>query len=93
MRRVVLPLLAPTLLNSWLLHFLGATRALVIFLFIYQPASKVLSIDIFEKMIGSEAQQATVLGVILTAISMVVAIFARVVARRQRRTMEVAAIG
>ncbi len=89
MRRVVLPLLAPTLLNAWLLKFLQATRALVIFLFIYQPQSKVLSIDIFEKIIGGEAQQATVLGVILTAISMVIAVFARVVASRQRREMEV----
>ncbi len=88
MRKVVIPLLAPTLLNAWLLKFLSATRALVIFLFIYKSQSKVLSIDIFQRMLGGEPQQAAVLGVILTAISMVIAIFARFIASRQRRVME-----
>ena len=89
MSRIVMPLLAPTLLNAWLLSFLGATRALVVLLFLYVPASKVLAIDIFERMQTSQPQEAAVLGVMLTAISMVVAIVARIVALRQRRLMEV----
>ncbi len=90
--RVVIPLLAPTLLNGWLISFLGATRALVVLLFIYLPASKVLSIDIFERMQSTEPQQAAVLGVVLTAISMAVATVARLVMRQQRRAMEPPAI-
>ncbi len=92
MRRVVMPLLAPTLLNAWLLSFLGATRALVVLLFLYLPSSMVLSIEIFRAMIGTRPQQAAILGVVLTAISMVVAIVARVLALRQRRLMEVVAV-
>ncbi|MBI4297758.1 MAG: iron ABC transporter permease [Chloroflexi bacterium] len=87
MRKVVLPLLAPTLLNSWLLSFLVGTRALLLLLFIYVPSSKVLSIDIFERLQSNEPQQAAILGVILTAISFVVALAARYVAARQRRAM------
>ncbi len=91
MRKVVMPLLMPTVLNAFLLGFLGATRALVVLLFIYVPSSKVLSIDMFERMVGTQPQQAAILGVILSAISMVVATVARVVALRQRRFMEVVA--
>ena len=87
MNRVVLPLLAPTILNSWLFLFLVGTRALILILFIYLPASQVLSIDIFQRMQSSEQQQAAVLGVILTAISMVVATVARLLAARQRQAM------
>ncbi len=89
MRRVVMPLLMPTLLNAWLLSFLGATRALVVLLFIYMPASRVLSIDIFTRALSTRHQEAAILGVILTIISMVVAIVARVLALRERRLMEV----
>ena len=89
MRRVVIPLLIPTLLNAWLLAFLSATRALLVILFIYTPASRVLSIDIFQFMIGSRPQEAAILGVILTAITMVVAVAARALAIRQRSLMEV----
>ena len=89
MRTVVIPLLMPTLLNAWLLSFLGATRALVVLLFIFIPSSMVLSIDIFTLMMGNRPQEAAILGVILTAISMVVAVVARVLALRQRKLMEV----
>ncbi|MBI4297396.1 MAG: iron ABC transporter permease [Chloroflexi bacterium] len=89
MRRVVVPLLMPTLLHAWLLIFRGATSALVVLLFIYRPSSKVLAIDIFERMLTNQPQQAAILGVLLTAISMVVAIVARVLAFRQRRSLEI----
>ncbi len=88
MRRVVLPLLAPTLLNEWLLCFLGATRALVILLFIYKPGTKTMSLEIFNMMTASDMQPAAVLGVVLTAVTMVVATLAAFVAGRQRRMLE-----
>ncbi len=92
MRRVVIPLLAPTLLNAWLLSFLGSTRALVVLLFIYVPSSKVLSIDIFERMMTSQPQQAAILGVMLTILSMAIAAIARLIAFSQRRQLEPAQI-
>ncbi len=88
MKKVVLPLLAPTLLNEWLLSFLSATRALVVLLFIYLPKSKTLSLEIFDNMASGAMQPAAVLGVVLTAITMVVATVAALVADRQRRALE-----
>ncbi len=88
-RRIVLPLLAPTLLSSWLLGFLAGTRALLIVMFLYLPSSRVLSLDIFERWQSIEWEEAAVLGVILTAITVIVAAIAQVVAARQRKAMDV----
>lgn len=95
MRKVVVPLLAPTLVSAWLLGFLFATRTLVTLLFIYAPSSKVLSIDIFEQWGtsgGGRWETAAVLGLMLTGITMVVAIVAQIVGNRARRTMEMPSV-
>ncbi len=89
MRKVVLPLLAPTLLSCWLLGFLAGTRALLIVMFIYLPSSKVLSLDIFQRWGSIEWEESAVLGVMLTAITVVIAAVAQVVAARQRRAMDI----
>ena len=92
-RKVVMPVIMPTLLNQGLLSFVMATRALVVLLFMYMPASVVLSIDIFTHMMTNEPQVAAILGVILTALTTGVAILARIVAFRQRKVMEVVPVG
>jgi len=78
--RILLPLLAPTLLTSFVLLFLVASRNLSLILFFYGPDSRVLASMIWENWSGSNPERALVAGLILMAISMValaVALFIR----------------
>jgi iron(III) transport system permease protein len=78
--RILLPLLAPTLLTSFVLLFLVASRNLSLILFFYGPDSRVLASMIWENWSGSNPERALVAGLILMAISMLalsVALFIR----------------
>ena len=69
--RILLPLLAPTLLTSFVLLFLVASRNLSLVLFFYGPDSRVLASMIWENWSGSNPERALVAGLILMSISMV----------------------
>lgn len=88
MWKVVIPLMIPTIVSGWLLGFLGSIRSLVLLLFIYVPASKVMSIHIFELWGSDRLEQAAVLGLMLTVLCLFVAIVAQYVAHRARQSME-----
>jgi len=90
MRRVVLPLLAPALVNNWLLRFFAASQALILILYIVLPGSNTVPVLMFQFMMSSgDQQRAAALGVALSAICLVAAILARIVVARERRVMEV----
>ena len=80
--RILLPLLAPTLLTSFVLLFLVATRNLSLILFFYGPDSRVLASMIWENWSGSNPERALVAGLILMAISMVALAVALFIRRR-----------
>jgi iron(III) transport system permease protein len=80
--RILLPLLAPTLLTSFVLLFLVASRNLSLVLFFYGPESRVLSTMIWENWSGSNPERALVAGLILMSISMVALGVALLIRRR-----------
>jgi iron(III) transport system permease protein len=80
--RILLPLLAPTLLTSFVLLFLVASRNLSLILFFYGPESRVLASMIWENWSGSNPERALVAGLILMSISMVALSVALLIRRR-----------
>jgi iron(III) transport system permease protein len=68
--RILLPLLAPSLLSSFVILFLVASRNLSLILFFYGPESRVLASMVWENWSGSNPERALVAGLILMAISM-----------------------
>jgi iron(III) transport system permease protein len=81
-RRVMLPLLAPTLITSFVLLFLIATRNLVLIIFFYKPESRVLSAILWEGWRGGNPERALVAGLIMMGISMVALTVALLIRRR-----------
>jgi len=81
-RRVMLPLLAPALVTSFVLLFLIAIRNLVLIVFFYKPESRVLSAILWEGWRGGNPERALVAGLIMMAISMVALLIALQVRKR-----------
>ncbi len=69
MRVIMLPLLAPALLSSFVLLFLLAARNLALVLFFYTPDSRVLSTVLWEAWNGNSIEQGLVAGVMMMFIS------------------------
>ncbi|MFN0071400.1 MAG: ABC transporter permease [Chloroflexota bacterium] len=80
--RIILPLLAPSLLSSFVLLFLLASRNLSLILFFYGPESRVLASMVWENWSGSTPERALVAGLILMAISMAALAVALLIRRR-----------
>ena len=68
--RVLLPLLAPALLTSFILLFLAAIRNLVLVVFFYTPNSRVLSVIRWEGWNGQAPERALVAGLLMMALSL-----------------------
>jgi iron(III) transport system permease protein len=68
--RVLLPLLAPALLTSFILLFLAAIRNLVLVVFFYTPNSRVLSVILWEGWNGQAPERALVAGLLMMALSL-----------------------
>ncbi len=79
-RRVMLPLLAPALMTSFVLLFLFAIRNLVLVIFFYTAQSRVLSTMLWEEWQSNYMAQALTLGLlmaVLGAIALGLALFLR----------------
>ena len=81
-RRVLLPLLAPVLMTSFVLLFLVAIRNLVLIIFFYKPESRVLSAILWEGWRGGNPERALVAGLMMMAISLFALGLALLVRRR-----------
>lgn len=81
-REVLLPLLAPALLTSFVLLFLTAIRNLVLVLFFYTPESRVLSVIFWEGWAGRAPERALVTGLMMMMLSGVALAFALVLRKR-----------
>jgi len=72
-RRVVVPLLAPTLLNSWLLVFLLSVQAVALPLLLVGPGSEVMAVTLFELWQNGQVTELASMGVLwmllMTAVS------------------------
>jgi iron(III) transport system permease protein len=71
LRRVVLPILAPTAVNIWLWTFLSAVAALTIPLVLYGGGNPVVSTLIYFHWDSGQVQDAAAMGVILMAMSLI----------------------
>ena len=72
-RRIVLPLLAPTLINSWLLVFLLSVQAVSLPLLLVGPGSEVMAVTLFELWQNGQVTELASMGVLwmllMTAVS------------------------
>jgi iron(III) transport system permease protein len=82
MRRIMMPLLTPALMTSFVLLFLVAIRNLVLVIFFYTPDSRVLSTVLWESWTGRALERGLVAGVIMMGISIVALAFGLVLRRR-----------
>ena len=80
--RVLLPLLAPALLTSFILLFLAAIRNLVLVVFFYTPNSRVLSVILWEGWNGQAPERALVAGILMMGLSVLALLGALVIRRR-----------
>jgi iron(III) transport system permease protein len=71
--RIVLPLLAPTLINSWLLVFLLSVQAVSLPLLLVGPGSEVMAVTLFELWQNGQVTELAAMGVLwivlMTAVS------------------------
>ncbi len=81
MRRVVIPLLAPTLLSAWLLVFLWGTRTSLVIIFLYVPSSRTVS------LLMSQGGGGFMLGAVMAVVTIVIAIAAQALVSKLRRAM------
>ena len=86
--RLLLPLLAPALMTSFVLLFRAAIRNPVLVVFFYSPDSRVLSAIFWEPWRGNFPERALVAGLLMMGVSGV----ALVVALALRRRTEVATL-
>ncbi len=80
--RVLIPLLAPALLTSFILLFLAAIRNLVLVVFFYTPNSRVLSVILWEGWNGQAPERALVAGLLMMGLSLVALAGAFLIRRR-----------
>lgn len=70
-RRVVLPLLRPSLIIGWLIFMMTVLRDLSTVILIYGPRSKLLSITFFQYWSAGEQEKAAVIGLLMTAAGLI----------------------
>jgi len=80
--QVLLPIMAPALLTSFLFLFLSAIRNLVLVVFFYRPESRVLSTILWESWTGGTPERALVSGMIMMIMSGIALALALLLQRR-----------
>ena len=76
-RRVLMPLLSPTFTATAIIIFLTAIREISLVVLLYSPKWRVLSILMLEHWIGQSSEKGMVVGLVITLLSLIVAIGAR----------------
>lgn len=76
-RRVVLPLVAPVLINVAVLTFQGAVRDIASIIFLYSNESRPLSILMLEYSFGGEMERGAAVGILLVLMISVMAVITR----------------
>lgn len=76
-RKVLAPLLTPTFLAAAMIIFLTALRDISLVVLLYSPKWRVLSILMLEHYIGQSVEKGMVVGLIITVLSLLVALMAK----------------
>lgn len=77
MRTVVVPLLMPTMLVLWIIHFVGAAANAIMPALLASTASKPLALRQLEYVLSGEQARGSVIGIVILLLSIGVAIAAR----------------
>jgi iron(III) transport system permease protein len=75
MRRIILPLLAPTLVAGWLFIFLLGARVLSLAILLAGPDSQVMAVAMYDLLNNGQGTELAALGLIWTAFMTVIATF------------------
>ncbi len=86
-RRIVVPLLAPTLLNSWLLVFLLSVQAVALPLLLVGPGSEVMAVTLFELWQNGQVTELASMGVLWMLLMTAVSTLFHVMTRRRQLTI------
>jgi iron(III) transport system permease protein len=81
-RRIVLPLLAPSLIAGWLFIFLLATRVLALPVLLSGPSSQTMAVAMFDLWGNGQGPELAALGLLWSVAMTVVAVVFYMVARR-----------
>jgi len=81
-RRIVVPLLLPTIVTSWLLIFLLSVRAVSLPLLLAGPDSQVVAVTLFDLWNNGQINELAAIGVVWSALMTGVSIFLYTVSRR-----------
>jgi iron(III) transport system permease protein len=81
-RKVLAPLLTPTFLATGIIIFLTALRDISLVVLLYSPEWRVLSILMLEHYIGQSTEKGMVVGLIITALSLLMALLAKALGMR-----------
>jgi iron(III) transport system permease protein len=76
-RRVMLPLIAPTLVGLFAITFIGALRDISTTVLLATPGTRTLSLLMFELSMAGNLESAAIVGLIITALALGVALIAR----------------
>lgn len=82
-RRILVPILSPAFISTWIILFVIAMRDLVTIIFLYSAKSRVISVIFLENWIVGEYEKATVVGVIMTVLVLAGALIARRIGAKQ----------
>jgi ABC-type Fe3+ transport system permease subunit len=76
-RKIVIPLLLPAMLATALVVFVSAVRDIPVVVLLSSPSSRPLSLLMLDYMMAAETEKATVIGVFVVFIIVVVALAVR----------------
>ena len=83
LRRVVAPLLSPSIVSGWLFIFLICSKELAMAVLLAGPGSQTMAVAMFDMWTNGQGGELSALGLIWTALMTVVATILYLVARRQ----------
>lgn len=82
LRKVIFPLLVPTMLVLWILHFMFSAGSAIMPALLASPASRPLALLQLEYILAGHSEPSSVVGVIVVLLTVGVAIVARVIGFR-----------
>lgn len=74
LRRIIAPLLAPSIISGWLFIFLLATRVLSLPILLASPGSQVIAVEMYDLWNNGQGTELAALGLVWTALMTVLAV-------------------
>ena len=85
-RHIVVPLISPAFVSTWIFIFLGVWRDLVTYILLYLPKSRLISITMFEYWNGGQVEAAVAIGTVTVLVAIPLALLAQWLGARAEGT-------